>query len=704
MGKALSVLVLIMLLFAGPVSAAGRVRLVVMDGINLEHLDDQNLESFQFLLDQGAVGLANSNTAGGRTPENSAITLGAGSRAVGPGAALILNSNDSFETSQAGEVHARRTGIWPPLGSLVMPSIARVNEANSELLYKVHVGYLADTLAAGGKTVAALVNADGEEVFRPAAAIVADGNGIVMDGYVGNELLIIGQMQPFGVQSNLVAYTKWLDQLRETDLIVIDLGDVSRSQEYSVLAVEGLQLTFRAQALAQLDQLLGLLLEQHQEGDLLLVIGLQADRSLGIDEGKWLVPVLAYGEGFGPGLLTSPSTRRQGLLANFDITATILRHFDLYRMGDIHGQPMESVSHSAPLSYLLVREHEMSRVYLLRTPLIKGFIGVIIILVALSVAALFMKWQRLELLKMVLVAVVASPLILLVLGAIPGSVLMVPVWIVMAIGLALVFRNLNPVTAMRILGGITALAVVLDALFGAWLQQRSVLGYDAIAGARYYGIGNEYMGVLLGSTLLAASGFLVRRKLVCAIIFAAVTLLLMLPGVGANFGGTLAAITGFSVALMGSNLLRNKKQHRLLAVLAISGAAIALILFNIYGVQSHVGRFFVAVFSDPSEFILAVQRKLAMSWRLVRWSLWSRAFAVLFVAALWLLFTNRRILARRLGQHWPEVRGGMAAALAALLLNDSGVVAAATTLLFLTLPLLYYEFCSSSWVNDSHSA
>ena len=31
----------------------------------------------------------------------------------------------------------------------------------------------------------------------------------------------------------------------------------------------------------------------------------------------------------------------------------------------------------------------------------------------------------------------------------------------------------------------------------------SPLGYDPVGGARFYGIGNEYMGVLVGSSILA---------------------------------------------------------------------------------------------------------------------------------------------------------------------------------------------------------
>ena len=96
----------------------------------------------------------------GRSPENSVLTLASGSRALGPGAGKVFCRDDWIEADQAGEVHARRTGVLPPPGSLVMPAIAQIAAANSELLHTVRLGYLTETLRTGGKTVAALVNAD----------------------------------------------------------------------------------------------------------------------------------------------------------------------------------------------------------------------------------------------------------------------------------------------------------------------------------------------------------------------------------------------------------------------------------------------------------------------------------------------------------------------------------------------------------------
>jgi hypothetical protein len=45
----------------------------------------------------------------------------------------------------------------------------------------------------------------------------------------------------------------------------------------------------------------------------------------------------------------------------------------------------------------------------------------------------------------------------------------------------------------------TALAVLADTFMGARLAARSVLGHDPILGQRFYGVGNEYMAVLVGA-------------------------------------------------------------------------------------------------------------------------------------------------------------------------------------------------------------
>ncbi|HCX78612.1 MAG TPA: hypothetical protein DG577_04285, partial [Firmicutes bacterium] len=175
---------------------------------------------------------------------------------------------------------------------------------------------------------------------------MADSDGIVQGGSVETALADNPEL-PFGLQSDLREFVAAVRDYQDVDLLVIDLGDTSRAQDYFPLVVADKGEAFRRQALIQLDSFLGELLRLHKAGDLLLVVGLQADRALAREEGKLLVPVLVYGEGF-QGLLTSPTTRRQGVVANIDVTATILQFFDLYRPGEIYGQPLVSLSHPDP--------------------------------------------------------------------------------------------------------------------------------------------------------------------------------------------------------------------------------------------------------------------------------------------------------------------------------------------------------------------
>ena len=85
----------------------------------------------------------------------------------------------------------------------------------------------------------------------------------------------------------------------------------------------------------------------------------------------------------------------------------------------------------------------------------------------------------------------------------------------------------------------------------------SILGYDPIAGARFYGIGNEYMGFLLGTTLIGTTALVDKyrakektMKAISIIIYIVVLLTLAAPTLGTNVGGSMAAFVGFGTATL----------------------------------------------------------------------------------------------------------------------------------------------------------
>ena len=61
-------------------------------------------------------------------------------------------------------------------------------------------------------------------------------------------------------------------------------------------------------------------------------------------------------------------------------------------------------------------------------------------------------------------------------------------------------------SAVEALASVTALVIAADALTGGALARSSVLGHSTLIGARFYGVGNEFMGVLLGAALVGAAG------------------------------------------------------------------------------------------------------------------------------------------------------------------------------------------------------
>ena len=122
----------------------------------------------------------------------------------------------------------------------------------------------------------------------------------------------------------------------------------------------------------------------------------------------------------------------------------------------------------------------------------------------------------------------------------------------LALLLTSVLRRMPIVPLLLVLGLLGCVPVALDGIFGGTLIEKSFLGYDPIKGARYYGIGNEYMGVVLGSAILTCAAWLERRKsdgrLPVALFFLSMVFFFAAPFWGTNAGGALAAAAGFGTA------------------------------------------------------------------------------------------------------------------------------------------------------------
>lgn len=234
-------------------------------------------------------------------------------------------------------------------------------------------------------------------------------------------------------------------------------------------------------------------------------------------------------------------------------------------------------------------------------------------------------------------------------------------------------------------------------------MKSSVLGYDPIGGARYYGIGNEYMGVIIGALitgvmcLIEESWGSYPHGAALRIGFPVVSLTLGLyliasPRFGSNFGGALSAYIAFFVTLTLLFEIKIEKKSVVPVFLGVT-ATLAVILSAIFAKSppSHISQAFVSVKEQGVISIYyIVQRKLSMNWKLFKYTPWTRALLTTIGASITVFFYPLNFL-KRIFNNYPYLHKGFLGSgmgcLVALFVNDSGIVAAATMMIYIALPL-----------------
>ncbi|MGG7060612.1 hypothetical protein ACQPUZ_20460, partial [Clostridium tertium] len=74
------------------------------------------------------------------------------------------------------------------------------------------------------------------------------------------------------------------------------------------------------------------------------------------------------------------------------------------------------------------------------------------------------------------------------------------------------FKN-DDIKQMGFFAFITIVVITIDSAFGTFLMQNNIMSYDAIIGARYYGVGNEYEGVTIACAVFALAVLLNYKKI-----------------------------------------------------------------------------------------------------------------------------------------------------------------------------------------------
>ncbi len=720
-----AILVIVWLLLPGaaaPGSAAGeKLLIVVLDKVTWHDLlwDEVEAPALRGLAERGAVGMM--CVRSGRGFGGEYLTIGAGSRAASrldPTIGCSVEGNafqatEVIEGVPAARLYRARTG-WPAGdNAIVHLGIGELIRQNAQVDYPLRLGLLGGTLRRVGLRVACVGNADTlQSIHREIACIGMDEQGLVEMGSVGADLLRRDPSLPYQVTGSSAALLSAFRRAAgAADLVVLDLGETARAEAEAEHLSPGAAAAARRRALERADLLLGQALAS-LPGEEWTVLALTP--SLRAPEPgesfAALTPIILSQPGAPPRLLTSPSTQRPGLVVNTDVAPTVLEHFGIGTPPEVIGRPMTSAP--AAQSALERVAADVSRHDAVEGARRRLFRAVpMLSAAALWLAAFFLLvGERVPrslclLVRGVLLVCLSAPAAMLLVALRPLSTTQ----IVLAVGgLSLAIALLSSwFTGGRSGHVIPALLVVAllayDLVRGQAMLYWSPFSYSPAAGARFYGIGNEYAGVLLGAGLMGGASMLwprersgVGERVMVGLALLALAALVGVPRFGANLGMSLAL--GIGAAILILYLWRREPGWpeiigAILVVGVLLAAAIVLDFLLSGPDASHIGRWVAGLRREGWESVFAVlARKLSMNWLLVRVSLWTDAAAAgLGLLAVAVAARPPRVLAVARERTWlvPALIACVAGSGAACVLNDSGIVAAALGLLYAAGSLAY---------------
>lgn len=775
-------------------NAKPKVVLILTNGTTLEEYSADNTPHIYNLMKKGSTALMNTRPAGSRNTPNAYATIGAGIHVVSSGfAGDAFNTGDTDGIS-AGISYIARTGMEPPKEGVVTLGISQIMRANEAADIMYGPGRMGDVLNAAELKTAVVGNGDIEDEFnRDVVTIAMDKWGRVDYGDVSRDLLVKVPHSALGYQTDYEKlYSRFIEMYGKADFIVVETGDTYRAEELADSVFPEIMAGEKRIALSKADAFVGRVLESVDLENTMIIVTSPHPSKAGLKINNYMTPLIVYGGGaepsgaepggtnsqqvqgardgrktFDAGFLTSGTTRRQGVVANTDIFPTVLEFFGLDIPAGTEGRVLETVpvgtvtngqrvdTEGTVINTLAQMNSDMVFVYNARPVLVKGYVGLQIIVMVLVIAIMVLWPHFLKFLRPGLLWLMAVPLSLLLIGGL--RFVSLPLYTLIAIVVAALvvigaytFGGKRDLDLFIIIGLVTVVAVLADVATGSTLIKNSTLGYDPMAGSRYYGIGNEFMGVVIGASIIAissmwekyctrggvqrATGFGQRATLgglqtdtgdmprsttegipytatrsrvqgkprsrwleVLTLAFLVVIIVIMAaPQLGTNVGGTIAAVAAFSFTFL---VLKGVKVRIKQLVAIGAGVTLVIVALAIFDMnrdveaQSHLGRFANNIASGGFPVLVDMfRRKIEMNIKLMRYTIWSRVFLAM-LAALMVSFYRPVGLMQKVRKSHPYIFRGLlgilVGAFVALIVNDSGIVAAATMMIFGMAPLIY---------------
>jgi len=665
-------ILLFVLIFASPVFAESRsinspkAIILVIDQVGVQNLVAANNPNMDLLIGRGGFGIMNARPEAivNRNRASSYLTLGMGTRITAP-------EKDNWDLQR------NSSGSW----SLLDFNLIK-NKVSQEKLDRL--GYIGKTAKANGLVIGLLGNADYKgQAHKEGALLAIDEQGII---------------PIYHPEVNKLSSSELEAILNSVDILFIDFGQTvianKESEDQLVKAIENA------------DKFLHKIIEEIGINDNLFMVITPNPSEKGFRNlNLALTPVIIADPSIEVknGLLTSSSTKRDGLVTNLNFTPTLFSFFGIEGVGE---KIFTSTTPESLENYLVRSEKLYLNLNKTRYLLHGTYIFLILLILVTTYTNKLKVLKRPKLIQWLSLTIISipfasmiAPLIIDYSSIFIGHIII----ILVAVVLVWVFIALKKtfIESIAWISLLTAIFILADTFLKANYLLDTPFGFnDVIIGGRFYGINNDLMGILIGTSIIGVFSLGERYKLktstllLIGLVFTSSTVLALSPAYGANVGGTIGATVVLIVSILVT--LNKKLSFKRMVAILVSVFVIEIGIAALDAVGSnemtHAGKLFNSIITNGINvfygMILIKLKQVLLMIVLPPWNI----VLLLQVYILWRLLKEQEQL-DHLKNHYPILYKGFTTivigSLVIFAFNDTGVISSAIMLTYLLIPIGY---------------
>lgn len=658
---------------------------IIVDYTTLEDLTECSF--IEYLASQSYLGFVNNRQPGKANQYTAKLIFGAGKR---------LEADSSIMESQRVLYNENGAGRR----SILVADVQKLKDNITNSEYSKYVGYLGDRIIRNNGVTCIIGNSDTDKPNKSSVFTIMDSSGFISCGEV-DDVIMADESFPYGIRSDYKRLAELYKQfLPASSLIIIDTGDMERLESCrNSIDRETFEL-YRTEVLEEIDKLTADIYNNRGFDNLIIMSTFPSD--VNYKNNDRLTPIIVY-DGKGKGILYSGSTRRKGIILNANIAEYIL-----YKLGISNKTNVSEIQKDQTLNILQQMNTEIVGVSRLRLTVLPNYTGFLILsLILLLFLLVYVKEKRKNPIRRIIRIVsyinLLMPLVFLYmpLFKIFNPALFIIIAFLLSLVLSCTVDSLikNGLKKLFIINFLLISALCIDLLLGSPMIKQSVLGYDAIIGARFYGIGNEYAGVFIGCSIVLLGSIVQlngtpRRKVPVLIFIIFCATFLGFTMLGANFGGLMAGLVGYILVFYLIYGIQFNCKRVAITLSLISLTVVILFTFEITGIAatSHFGSLLGDIKENGIQVLLStVKRKIGMNIRLIKYTIWTRVLFFIILTIAFMFYRPIKILDTIFCRYeymkysWIAVS---TASVAGFFANDSGIVMAAIAMIYVVFTML----------------